>query len=153
MDLDHKIFGGVAAVIMIIVIMWSASILIIQNNDPSRFDFLTEDQIESIKQLESLCSSYSATSKISCMNRIDAEISQYQINGVSKKAIQLDDVTLCHLISSDVNCLFEIAQKSDNKDACYEIINSHKKFESSKEANMKYLKGLQDYCLSRYTSS
>lgn len=138
---------------MIIVIVWSASILLAQNNDPSRFDFLTNEQIESVKQLESLCSGYSATSKIYCMNTIDIEISKYQIDGASKKAIQLDDVTLCHSISSDIDCLFKIAQKSNNKDACHEIINSHKKFEFPDESSVNYLKSLRDYCLSRYISS
>ena len=138
---------------MIIAVVWSASILLIPNNDPSRFDFLTEEQIESIKQLESLCSDYSATSKIACMYSVDAEISEYQIDGASKRAMQLKDVTICHSIPSDIDCLFRIAQQSNNKDACHEIINSHEKTESSEENNIEYLKGLRDYCLSRNTSS
>lgn len=138
---------------MIVAITWSASVLLLQNNDPSRFDFLTEEQIESIKQLESFCSNYSATSKMSCMNRVDAEISKFQIDGASTRAIQLDDVTICHSIYSDIDCLFAVAQKSNNKDACHEMINSHKKIESSEESNVEYLKGLRDYCLNRYTAS
>ncbi len=138
---------------MIIVVTWSASILLAQNNDPSRFDFLNKEQIESIKHLESLCSGHSATSKVYCMNAIGIEISKYQIEGASKKAIHLDDVTVCHLISSDIDCLFKVAQKSNNKDACHEIINSHKKFEFPDESNLNHLKSLRDYCLSRHVSS
>ena len=137
---------------MIVAIVWSASILIPQNNDPSRFDFLTEEQIEYIKELDSLCSTFSATSKMTCNNTIEAKVFKYQVESASERAVELDDVTLCHLISSDVDCLLQVAKKSNNIDACYAITNSDKEYENS-EGNQKYLKGLQDYCLSRFISS
>ena len=153
MELGNKIFGGIITMIMIVAIGWSASILFIPNDDPSKFDFLTEEQIDSIKQLESLCSDYSASSKMICMDTVDSEISKFQVKNVSQKAMDLNDVALCHSISSDVDCLLEVAQKSNNKDACYAIVNSHQKIEDTEEKNTEYLKSLQGYCLSRYVSS
>lgn len=152
MNLDHKIFGGIITGIMVVALVWYASILLEQYDDPVEFDFLTDDQIIYIKEMESRCNNYNANSKFVCMSNINTEILQFQIDGASTKAIQLDDVTICHSISSDVDCLLATAQKSGNKDACYEIINSHEKFESSDEDNLKYLKSLQEFCLHRYTS-
>ena len=138
---------------MIVAIVWSASVLIPQNNDASRFDFLTDEQVEYIKELDSLCSNFSATSKMTCNNTIEAEAFKYQVENASEKAVELDDVTVCHLISSDVDCLFQVAKKSNNVDACYAITQSDKKYEDSEEKNQKYLQGLQDYCLDRFISS
>lgn len=138
---------------MIVAIAWSASILIPQNNDPSRFDFLTDEQIEYVKELDSLCSNVSATSKMNCNNTIEAEEFKYQVENASDRAVDLDDVTVCRLIPSDVDCLFEVAKKSNNVDACHAITKSDKKYEDSEEENQKYLKGLQDHCLTRLISS
>ena len=138
---------------MIVAVVWSASILIPQNNDPSRFDFLTDEQIEYVKGLDSLCSNFSATSKMTCNDTIEAEVFKYQVENASEKAVELGDVSICHLISSDVDCLFQVAKKSNNVDACYAITESDKKYEDSEEENKKYLKGLQEYCLTRFISS
>ena len=153
MNLDHKIFGGIITAIMVVAIVWSASILMAPNTTASDLEFLTPEQIKEIKQLESLCSNSSATSKLSCMNTIDAKISRYEIDGAAKKSIQSQDVTVCHLISSDVECLMSAAKKSNNKDACHAIVNSHQKFESTEEENLKHLESLQSFCLSRHISS
>ena len=153
MNLDHKIFGGIITGIMIIVIVWSASILSEQYSDQDKFNFLTDEQIEFIQELKSSCNNYNVNSKLSCMSRIDAEIKQFQIEGASSEAIRLDDVVVCHSISSDIDCLLSVAQKSNNKNACFAIVNSHEEFEPSEEDNLKYLTSLQNYCLSRHTSS
>ncbi|MGH1522230.1 MAG: hypothetical protein ACRBB2_07745 [Nitrosopumilus sp.] len=153
MNIDHKIFGGIITVIMIIAVAWSASILLTPTSNPSDYEFLTEEQVKTIKELESLCSGYSASSKLSCINTIESEITRYQIDGASDKAIKLQDVSICHLISSDVECLMDVAKRSNDKNACFEITNSHQQIEDSEEKNLKYLESIQSFCLSRYISS
>jgi len=118
--------------------------LVIQYNDPFRFNFLTDEQIKSIKQSESLCSDNSATANVSCMNKVHAKILEYQIDGASDKAINSHDVTVCHSIASQIDCLLAVAKKSDDKEACDEILNS--------KYDLKYLKAMQDYCLNWYKS-
>jgi hypothetical protein len=119
--------------------------LVIQYNDPFRFNFLTDEQIESIKQSESLCNDYSATSDVPCMNKVHAKILEYQIDGASDKAIDLHDVTVCHSIVPWIDCLLAVAKKSNNPEACNEILDS--------KHDSKYLKAMQDYCLKWYKSS
>ena len=79
---------------------------------------------------------------MSCMNKVHAKISEYQIDGASEKAIRLDDVTVCHSITSDIDCLLAVVKKSNNKDACNETMNS--------KYDLKYLKAMQVYCLNWY---
>lgn len=138
---------------MIIAVVWSTSILFTSTSNPSDYEFLTEEQIKTIQELESLCNGYSATSRLSCINTIDSEIARYQIDGASNRAIKLQDVNICHLISSDVECLMDVAKKSNDKNACFEITNSHQQIEDSEEKNLKYLESMQSFCLSRYISS
>ena len=138
---------------MIIAVVWSASILFAPTSNPSDYEFLTEEQVKTIKELESLCSGYSATSKLSCINTIDSEITRYQIDGASNRAIKLQDASICHLISSDVECLMDVAKRSNDKNACFEITNSHQQIEDSEEKNLKYLESMQSFCLSRHISS
>ena len=138
---------------MIIAVIWSVSILLTPASHPSDYEFLTEEQVKTIKELESLCSGYSASSKLNCVNTIESEITRYQIDGASSRAIKLQDASICHLISSDVECLMDVAKRSNDKKACYEITNSHQQIEESEEKNLKYLESMQSFCLSRYISS
>ena len=138
---------------MIIAVAWSASILLTPASNPSDYEFLTEEQVKTIQELESLCSGYSASSKLSCMNTIESEITRYQIDGASNRAIKLQDASICHLISSDVECLMDVAKRSNDKNACFEITNSHQQIEDSEEKNLKYLESMQSFCLSRHISS
>ena len=138
---------------MIIAVVWSVSILLSPTSNLSDYEFLTEEQIKTIQELESLCSGYSATSKLSCINTIESEITRYQIDGASNRAIKLQDASICHLISSDVECLMDVAKRSNDKNACFEITNSHQQIEDSEEKNLKYLESMQSFCLSRHISS
>jgi len=135
---------------MVVAIVWSILILTEQTNQDSRYDFLSEEQVESIKELESMCSNFSAAQKVICLDRIENEIFKFQ-EGASDKAIKLKDVTICHSVPSDIECLLKVAQKSNNQDACNSIIDSHEKFESTDEDTLEYLKGVKEYCLHRVT--
>jgi hypothetical protein len=133
------------AIILIVVIVSTMLFLVIQYNDPFRFNFLTDEQIEFIKQSESLCNDYSAISNVSCMNKVHAKILEYQIDGASDKAIDIHDVAVCHSIAPQIDCLLAVAEKSNDKEACDEILDS--------KHDSKYLKAMQNYCLNWYKKS